>query len=434
MRNRTLAKGIALLGVVLVLGSCAGQRRARDDSQDAQPSFDAVAAAKEWLAYSTGVNPGSSIQFVTPLVGWRVDGQSGVPHLDDQVAAGPHGTSFAWPGTGVSITNDGGASWTEIAADEFGVWGFDLLTEETGWVVGVTRLSRTDDGGATWEELGEPEDTHLVTVAFASDTDGVGLTTEGSLVRTTDGGVTWSQETSINGDGVALCVDDKGTTFVSDASGSVFLSPAETTEWRLSQRSPIQGDAASTSQPFWSTLTCGDDSVWQVINVLDMQSHAGLPYVVSSTADGGSTWRFVAAYSNDSAVVVPKAAAPFPSALVAGGTSASGYIVGLPNSGFGLDVARAANKVTPASVPPIRSTISPNQPVGYIQVWGVSSVGSTAWILFNNAALGTPADPADQLTVLASNDGGQSWKVASEGPIEPEPPLSYHAPPPPSPA
>jgi hypothetical protein len=382
------------------------------------------------------VNPGSAIQFVTPEVGWRIDDQFSAPHLDDQVSAGPNGTIFAWPGTGVSATSDGGASWAPIAENEFGIWGLDLLTEKTGWLVGVTSLRRTDDGGASWQELGEPAGTHLVAVAFSSETVGIGLTTEGSVFRTNDGGTSWSPDSSIKAPGIAICSDAAGNTFLSDGSGNVFVTQAGETGWTLSLPSPIEGEAASTSRPFWSSLTCGDDSVWQVTDVLDMQLHTGLPYAVNWTADAGGSWQTAAAYSGDSAIAVPKAAAPFPEAYAADGTSSGGFIVGLPPSGFGLDVAdvHANNDVAEANVPAIQSSVSAQSSAGYIHIVGASSIGSSAWILFNNAAFGTKEAPADQLTVLSSNDGGQTWSVAAAGPIEPEPPLSYDAPPPPTPS
>ena len=109
----------ALLGVALMVTACGTVRTGATSGAKPRvhgtvpppkgvPNTPPPPLPDRWLAYLTAVNPGSAIDFATARVGWRLDGQDGVPHLDKLLAAGPAGTSVTWPGSSVAKTTDGG--------------------------------------------------------------------------------------------------------------------------------------------------------------------------------------------------------------------------------------------------------------------------------------------------------------------------------------
>jgi hypothetical protein len=59
-----------------------------------------------WRFYWTSVNPGSSIDFVSAELGWRVTGQVFGPGIDGDLAASGGG-EVDWPGTSISATSTG---------------------------------------------------------------------------------------------------------------------------------------------------------------------------------------------------------------------------------------------------------------------------------------------------------------------------------------
>lgn len=140
-----------------------------------------------WRAYWTSVNPGSSIDFVSARLGWRVTGQVFGPGIDGHLAA-PVDVQVDWPGTSISATSDGGRTWSTVLTVATGIWGLDFVNRRVGYAVAVTSLRRTSDAGSHWQEVDEPAGHALVWVDFQTASDGFGLTSLGTLVRTTNGG------------------------------------------------------------------------------------------------------------------------------------------------------------------------------------------------------------------------------------------------------
>ncbi len=87
---------------------------------------------EHWVTWSN--QPLSSIQFITPEIGWGV---------------APDGSTNQ-----LMTTTDGGRSWAAAAAS-FSVGSVCFANEEQGWAAGLDQggdptFYRTDDGGATW--------------------------------------------------------------------------------------------------------------------------------------------------------------------------------------------------------------------------------------------------------------------------------------------
>ena len=416
-------RSLALLSLSAALAACArlgtpvaGPSPLPTRPSEPPPSAPPAPGLDPWLAYVTDVSPGSAVQFVTSQVGWRLEGQAGAPHLDGNLAAGPMGTSFDWPGGGVSASTDGGRTWNQIfngAAS--GIWGFDLLSPDVGWVVGVTSLSQTVDGGSTWRQVGEPSDHPLVTVDFVSQSVGYGLTTTGQLVHSTDGGASWSP-VGLQSAGSALCFGSAQTGYVSDQSGDVLVTSDGGTTWTRRYSSPV---GTADFVPFWTGLSCAGQDVWQEIQVLDPQTQGSAPYVVSFSADHGSTWSVIAANSSDASLGIPQAPSPVQDLVdVVGSALGDGFLIGFPAGGFALSIVGmdGANGPTPATVPALASGPSPPQRSnGYLTVYGASFVGTDGWILLNDNAVGSPDAPQTQTYLLTTTDGGASWSVLLAG-------------------
>lgn len=374
---------------------------------------DTPPVSDPWLAYGTDVNPGSAIQFVSAGVGWRLDGQDGAPYLDDNLAAGPGNGAVImdWPGSSVSSSSDGGASWSTVFSSDTGIWGFDLLSAQVGWVVGVTSLSRTTDGGASWQQMGEPNGQSLVAVDFVSDDVGYGITTDGSVFSSSDGGATWST-VPFAGSAGAVCFTSAQNGYAADQLGNIFVTSDGGQTWAVGQRSPIPTPGSTHS--VWAGLSCSGSDASQTVQVVDAGGGSPAePYVVSQSADQGSSWTVAADASGDPQVPVPPAASPFHQlAGATGGPAHGALLVGFPSSGWGLQIARTRGSGhAPAAVPSLPASSPPPETAGYLVVHGVSFSGSNGWILLNDNAVGPESSPQTESIVLGTTDGGNSWSI-----------------------
>lgn len=427
---RATCEPLLAIAAVLLFVGCAAPSSAQQQSSspvrtaEPAPSEPPPPFEDPWLAYNTAVNPGSGIQFTSLDRGWRVDGQDGAPHLDASLAAGPKGTAISWPGSAVSVSDDGGQTWSAVFDDSNGIWGIDALSDEDVWAIGVTSLSRTNDGGASWQRVGEPQQEPLVSVDFVSRQIGYGLTTNGLLVQSSDGGDSWTSG-SLTSRGAALCFVSEHLGYVSDEKGDVFTTDDGGATWVKTGPSPLSANLA----PYWSQLSCNELGVWQGIRVLDSNAHVGQPFVVRFGADQGTGWTTLAAASPDPGFEVPTAEVPIEGLdTIIAGPAGLLSLIGLPTSRWGLQLERvdSAGRTTDSASPRLSATAPvPEQTAGYLVVHGGCFVGSKGWIFLNNNAVGTPEEPGTQAVVLASGDGGQTWTVLDTDAVHPPAPLSF---------
>jgi hypothetical protein len=385
--------------------------------------------ATQWQDYASSVNPGSAIQFVSASSGWRVDGIYAAPWLDDELATGPAGTTLDWPGGSISKSTDGGATWTVMRSDPNGIWGLDFLSEDLGWVVGVTSLAGTTDGGSTWTVLGEPSGSSLVRVQFTSPMAGLGLTTSGQLVQTTDGGATW-QSAALSIAGTSLCTADDGTAYVSNAEGDVFEAADGASTWSQTYQTTLP----SVYSQVWSGLECDADSAWQGIRIVSPLLHHEA-YLVEHSDGAGSAWSPVMSNQADGPSLVESAPSTDGIATLGGIATYQGkaLIVGLPSTGFAAVIAAAtpsapsapsATTVTasPAVAPALPASSSLNglttDPADFVRILGVSSIGANAWVYLVDAAT-NGVSPTYHTLVLSTTDGGSSWATQNDsGPLQ----------------
>ncbi len=386
----------------------AGSTGSSTNTTEPGPTLPTPPYPNPWLAYLTDVNPGTGMSFANDSDGWRLNGQDAAPHLDNNLAAGPSGTSFAWPGDSVSSSSDGGKTWNSIFSDSSGIWGFDLLSSTDGWVVGVTQLSGTTDGGGTWQELHEPSSGHLVRVDFQTPDTGFGLTVSGGLVTTTDGGTTWSN-VAIGAPANALCFVDSTTGYVADFTGDVYATTDSGKTWNEAFQSGVQ----SQQGPTWGALACSADGAIEGYESLDGQAQFGPPpYVVAKGSSGAGSWNVVA--DNQTAGAPPVAGL---SAVAANGSGVF-LVVGFPSSGVALQAAQltSSNTFTDSTMPPVdtggTSVGNDYTAPGYLNLLGISMVGQSGWMYFSDSAVGTADNPMFEDVELTTTDSGSSWTVA----------------------
>ena len=377
--------------------------------------------ANPWRAYWTSVNPGSAIDFLTAQRGWRLDGQIWGPRLDNNLGSGVVDNGSAWPGTSIAETTDGGRTWTTILGVSTGIWGMDLVARNVGFAVGVTSLRRTTDGGAHWQQVSEPAGHALVWVDFATSELGYGLTTTGTLVRTVDSGSSWSS-TGMPTTGTAACFASAQVGYVADRSGEVYATRDGGSSWVDVKRAPSRVEQFIGS---WSDLSCNGTNIWLGQQLLCAAACAAAsPYLVAHSADGGASWSTIASeWPVASATTAPVAYL----ATVAAGLSDHGVIVDLPNENSspptkpqlrvlaGETPGSAYITATVPALPASSSTILD------VSVRGVTFVGLTGWLYFDDTAVGSPSKPRAEPLVWKTIDGGSSWKLLAAGPLQPPP-------------
>lgn len=424
--RRALSVGIgtgALLGLLAgCSGGGAGSARTSAASRPTSSSTTTLTSVAQvspkvsgnpWLAYLTGVDPGSAIEFATDEVGWRLDGQGATPGVDESLAAGP-GAQVAKPGSSVSATVDGGRTWRTILRVSTGVWGVDLVSPRVGYAVGVTGLYRTEDGGATWTSLREPTPHPLVWTQFTSADQGYGLTTKGVMVTTTDGGRSW-QLGALRRPGTAACFASARVGYVTDAAGDVLVTRDGARSWVVAKHG--LGHIEQFYGP-WADLSCsGPDVMVGLEYFCGAACGASHPYLVERSTTSARTW------------VGPKPTAagiPGASNAVFGAVATdqeASVLVALPDENsetpsqrYDVTVLSAPPPGAPyvrASEPALPGSQS-TEPAAYrTTVLGLDVRGSHGWlyidVLVNRTANAVSVRPV----VWSTTDGGRSWRLRS---------------------
>lgn len=266
--------------------------------------------------------------------------------------------------------------------------------------------------GGIWQ-MGGVVDHPLVSVSFATATDGYGLTTTGELVKSADGGASW-QSTALAVPGVTLCFSSRDIGYVADSQGNVYQTTDGGSSWSEDHQ---QTDIPSGYAPFWSYLACDASSVWQGIRVVS-PSLREEGYLVESNAAGSSTWRAVASHN-------PNIATPGTADVQSlGGLSSfqgKSLIVGIPARGFTIAAGSVSGPgQTPSAAenpPALPASSSLNaltaDPAFFLRVIGSSSDGNQSWIYVVDAAVQGISSNYDTL-VLTSTDGGRTWSIKND--------------------
>jgi len=178
-------------------------------------------------------------------------------------------------------TTNGGETWTKISntlagnkyfnsvcfMDELHGCGVGCLESSTGGYISVT-----NDGGLTWTETTPTDCAYLNKVVFLDSLTGWACGYDGALIKTIDGGYTWIDKSLLNQSFVGIHFFDK-MNGISLESNRVWLTQDGGENWDSTYYI-----GATASQR--CLTSCGNN---QLITV-------GFSGSISKTADGGRTW------------------------------------------------------------------------------------------------------------------------------------------------
>ena len=377
-----------------------------------------------WFQYVTQVIPDNAISFANANDGWIVSGLGTNQHLDDDLTAGS--SEQMWPGLGVGVTTNGGTSWTTTLTSSSGIWGVDALSASQVWAVGVTTLYGSQNGGATWSTLGEPSGMVLVNVAFTSNLDGIGITTNGTLVTTISGGEMWTAAAASGLTNLADACVQGATVFVDNQAGDVWKSsnPTGTLIWNEVYTSP------SIPTGTESLLSCGSASgAWEetypnqqgsaVTMTVAEKSSASAPWSQSASGVPGQSSRTVVAGTN---------AAPSVTDWVPISGTANPMALGNPGDPSAPSAAlyRSADGSTfsPVSIPDLFDGMIPVSSDGKAGPPNSTSPGQNDLVVAHGIAFDSPTDGwlyadilsgvgmsnlSDHTVIYHTTDGGGDW-------------------------
>jgi photosystem II stability/assembly factor-like uncharacterized protein len=365
-----------------------------------------------WLNFATNVNPGSSIDFISSNVGWKIDGRENSPHNYGQLATGVDGRQLQWPGDAVSATFDGGATWNEVISPSDGVWSIDLLNSEIGWSVGVKEVYATIDGGVSWKSLPELA-APLVSVAFFSSEVGVGINDAGQVLRTSDGGNVWSPVNAWSSQAQSACVSARGIGWISDSDSNVYATSDSGFTWR---RVWSPTSSLSLGDP-WSELTCntsGDASLY--IQYPAAPPSLGNPYVAVIGNATMDSWHVLldnrSSSSGQKGIAthprLKSPIAPVGSTIV---TDSEIALVTMQNLGPVVGISRISATGEVRGGPPIALPHGSNARVetmmdsGDVLFEGITFIGDTAFAQLETTA----SSLGSQSCIFKSIDGGTTW-------------------------
>jgi photosystem II stability/assembly factor-like uncharacterized protein len=303
----------------------------------------------------------------------------------------------------ILTTRDGGRTWVRVWRGAQDLHDVDFVSASTGWGVGDGILLGTVDGGQHWRQLGEPRVGPLRSVHFSSRTQGWGVAggsdrpAEGSrpattLVHTGDGGRTWSA--------LAAPAPPQSVCFTSPNDGWL---ASGTRVWRSTDGGRSWGLRPSFTLPLDYTyapsaeLQCAAPAAaWVRFNSGEGAAGSS-PYALYATGDAGAHWRGVLA------VYGPQGLPPGP------GSYPGPFSVIDPQRAFLLSPTPAADSTGAVLISQGGSRL---QGLPGIPRTRLSTVSEPMSVSFASATRGwvVGSDAAGRGVILATFDGGQSWR------------------------
>jgi photosystem II stability/assembly factor-like uncharacterized protein len=375
--------GWALIGDTrsCTMGGCWGELYRTEDGGQ---TWERLQSANRWATNPVQAPPGfpGTPRFTDAATGW----------IPIQAGAGP-GIG------GVARTADGGRTWARFGADR--LWSISAVAPvdaRTAWAVGsrhgqegtTSFVVRTDDGGRTWDQA-LPALRPTGAVDFVSPTLGFGIglpSDPGALLESRDGGVTWSPVGRWSGWQLSALrfVDAVHGWVVADS-----LLPSGP-RWRLLRTR----DGGRSWQVLPAPSDVADDAVVYLrffdpergLRITRRLGAGRETLALATTSDGGDTWT----QGPTAAADVEFVAADFP-------TPRRGWLVTfLGQTGYALRATEDGGATwTEVAVLPLRQ----------YQERSVSfPSASTGWV-------------ADGSRLLATSDGGRSWRALNLGALRP---------------
>ena len=356
------------------------------------------------MKYVTEVNPGSGLVFANSQLGFKVDGRQNVPYDYGNLSSGVGGRQIIWPGNSVSLTTDGGISWTTVLSPADGVWGIDVASD-MAVVVGVDQIFASHNSGMTWFPISEPSAHPLVRVAFVDQVHGAGIDTTGSVLLTSDGGKTW-QFGGLTTSTAAVC-GANDTIYVANGDGSVLVSRDAGVTWH----SVYQFSRATSDESAWFDMSCGSGG----------QAAATATYFSTFSARGPRLAAASGGATPDSWVATDEISQGYSGAEL--GPTNTPVVAEFPANGSVIRMSVSLNQgllfsqALPGDVR-FSSPTSPAFPAGNawasgndvgsnVLLLGAAGYQSSSWVQIEATASGK----GTLNCIATSRTGGQSWQI-----------------------
>ncbi len=223
-----------------------------DISPEGGPLFRTTDGGISWQVIARITEVFSSIQFVSPSLGWM---------------AGYAGR--------IERTDDGGQTWKTQRFEREGevLNSLCFVDQERGWAAGGRGLvCRTTNGGNRWEEIVTNRIEDLWTVRFATPERGWIVGEDGLILSTTDGGSTWTQQKSGTTKALLGLTILPSSAMVAVGESGTILRSENGSDW--------QAIHSGTTEMLNAVAAADKDRLWAV----------GSGGATLSSNDGGKSW------------------------------------------------------------------------------------------------------------------------------------------------
>jgi hypothetical protein len=321
----------------------------------------------------------------------------------------------------ILATADGGAHWTTQLSGKLNLTSADFISAQDGWAVGTASLLATTDGGAHWTALPEPCPV-IRSVHFTSPADGVAVAggqnvggadpetpvLGGVVLATSDGGRTWHRlATPANAQ--TACFSDPRHGWLG-ANGLLYRTADGGRDWTALTS---MAWALGSGQPAEMSVACANGGSAWALRVGPGAAMSQDPHVGFHADQSGATAIFAEQYfqsqgAKPTAESPGSDAGPF-SAINAG---AAAFIDWCSACGYGTapwDIAAGSG-----------ATLAKKGNVGAITHPRAASFASAeaGWVAGTETVYpaADTSKPKSQERIVATADGGRTWRVQYAGP------------------
>ncbi len=322
------------------------------------------------IACTTGQSPNVEVQFVTPSVGWIVG-----PRLLQTTDAGKTWVELRREGYGTLEAEDifQGRNWTQF------------LTHEVGFSVGGSGVAKTSDGGRTWSStvVTDGQDQSLASLFFLSPQEGWVIGKD--VYHTSDAGQHWrrlsktpiGEESRQRNLGIA-------PTYAVHSPALWFINSKRGLMARLDGEIYATSDGGNTWEMVWRT----DKVITDIFFINNDGWVVGRDGLVARAMDGGGTWllaQIPAKLDLNSVFFINK--------QIGWAVGDKSAILYTKDSGI---TWKTASIVGSGGLPPLAS-------VSFVDE-------SHGWAVGGNSDPSTPSFSSPSNLVLATEDGGNTWR------------------------
>jgi photosystem II stability/assembly factor-like uncharacterized protein len=398
MRPVRIVVAVVFIAAAAVTGSfiarSTGHRSATPDSGIAAPAPPTTVALNPGRSHPSPSPPPPGPTTTLPL--GRVEPLEAVQAIGTQIA-------FAVGKGTILTTRDGGQSWVRVWRGAQDLHDVDFVDASTGWALGDGILLGTVDGGQHWRQLGQPRVRPLRSVHFSSRSEGWGVAggdlpgerriPATTLVHTRDGGRTWSA--------LAVPAPPQSVCFTSANDGWL---ASRTRVWRSTDGGRSWGSRPSFTLPL-TTYTYAPSAGLQCaapgaawVQFDSGEGAAGShPYALYATGDAGAHWRGVLAVYGELGVPFGPGSYPGPFSVID------------PRRAFLLSPTPAADSTGAVLISQGGSRLQGRPGIPRTRL---STDSEPMSVSFASATRGwvVGSDAAGRGVILATVDGGQSWR------------------------